>query len=415
MQQRNLADSILAALKDTPVVFLAGARQVGKSTLCQWLAENGHTARYLTLDDAAVLAAARADPGGFLASLAGPVILDEAQRVLDLSLAIKAAVDRSRKPGRFLLTGSANVLLLPRLAEALAGRMEVLILWPFSQGELRGTKESFADAVFADPWNIEGRFDEARGALLKKVAVGGYPPACERKDPERRKAWFGSYLTTILQRDIRDLANVEGLVALPRLLALVASRAGGLLNHADLSRGAGIPQTTLKRYMALLETTFLVRTVPAWSSNLGLRLTKSPKLFLCDTGLLAYLLGWQPEETRGAGNMMGAALENFVVMELTKQITWSKGRPGLFHFRTQTGQEVDIVLENARGEIVGIEVKASSLVDSKDFKGLRVLAAATGERFRRGVVLYTGNEVLPFGPNLYAAPAAALWSRPKGV
>ena len=410
MIRRNISTALQEALGDNPVVLLHGARQTGKSTLAQWLASGEHPARYLTLDDAAVLAAARGDPAGFIAGLEGPVVLDEIQRAPDLFLAIKAAVDRDRGPGRFLLTGSANVMLLPQLSESLAGRMEVLTLWPLSQGEIEGVKEGFIDAVFSDSLPVKIKNQENLSELIARLLRGGYPVVHGRISEARQKAWFGSYVTTILQRDVRDLANIEGITALPRLLSLLAARATSLLNLSELSRSIAMPQTTLKRYLALLEATFLIQTRPAWSSNLGKRLVKAPKLVLCDTGLMSHLLGSSKKQLTADTNLLGPLMENFVVMELQKQAAWSQVQPRLFHFRTQTGQEVDLVLEDSAGHVVGIEVKVAATVSTQDFKGLRALAELTGRRFHRGVVLYTGTESVPFGPRLHALPVSALWN-----
>jgi predicted AAA+ superfamily ATPase len=409
MLERHIAPSLLEALADTPVVLLHGARQTGKSTLVQWVATEKHPARYLTFDDAGVLAAARHDPAGFLAGLEAPLVLDEVQRVPELFLTIKGVVDRDRRPGHFLLTGSANVLLLPRLSESLAGRMEILTLWPFSQGEIEGRREGFVDGVFAE--TLPRLTDEGtdRGDLTRRLLTGGYPEILERETTPRRSAWFGSYITTILQRDVRDLAHIEGLTALPRLLALLAARVMALVNSAELSRSIGLPLSTLKRYMALLEQTFLIQMVPASSGNLGKRLVKAPRLLLSDSGLAAHLLGADAERLARDPRLLGSLLENFVAMELRKQIAWSRTRPQMFHFRTQTGQEVDLVLEDRSGRIVGIEVKAGATVDSRDFRGLWSLAEAVGRRFRRGVVLYTGSAAIPFGANLHALPISALW------
>ena len=403
--QRRLSEALLRALDDTPVVLLHGARQTGKTTLARHLAES-HPARYITLDDAVILAAARQDPAGFLAGIDGPVVLDEIQRAPDLLLAIKAEVDRHRRPGRFLLTGSANILLLPKLSESLAGRMEILTLRPFSQGEIAGRGETFIATLFAASLPLN---DATAHNLACRVMRGGYPPAVERVDPDRRRAWFGSYITTILERDVRDLAHIEALTSLPRMLGLIAGRAAGLVNFAELSRSLAIPQTTLKRYFALLEATFLVQLLPAWSNNLGKRLIKAPKLFLNDTGLAAYLLGVSEDRLEHEGPLRGALLENFVAAELAKQASWSSQHPHLFHFRTAAGQEVDFVLENASGAIAGIEVKASATVTAHDFAGLRALAEIAGPRFHRGVVLHTGDAAVPFGSNLCALPVSALW------
>lgn len=412
MIPRHIQPRLLAALDDTPVVLLHGARQTGKTTLVRAIAEGKHAAEYLTFDDPAVLAAAETDPLGFVNRFDGPVVLDEVQRVPKLALAIKYAVDRNRRPGRFLLTGSANVLQVPNLSDSLAGRMEIQTLWPFSQDEIEGTRESLIDTLFGAKFpKVGGRIRDDRKAvpLIDRLIRGGYPEAQERKSPDRRQEWFISYISTILQRDIRDLANIEGLTMLPRLLALLATRAGSLLNSADIARSVQIPQTTLKRYIALLETTFLVQMLPPWSSNLGLRLVKSPKLYLSDTGLLVHLLGTDRERLQANPSQFGHVLEDFMVTELRKQASWSKARPRLFHYRTQTGQEVDIVLEGDGGRIVGIEVKAGATITAEDFKGLRHLAEAAGDRFHRGVLLYGGKESLPFGTGLYALPITAIW------
>ncbi len=410
MIQRHLTRRVLEALQDTPVVYIQGARQTGKSTLVEAIARGPHRARYYTLDAATVLAAAQADPEGFIAALSGPVVLDEVQRAPEIALAVKADVDKQRTPGRFLLTGSASVLALPRVSDSLAGRMELLTLWPFSQGELEGTRESFADRAFAGAERPEdGSKALGPSALIDRVLLGGYPVVQTRKSAERRAAWFESYITTILQRDVRDIAQVENLAQVPRLLALLASRAGSLINYADLARSLATPQSTLKRYMALLEATLLVRRLPAWSANLGSRLIKSPKLLLTDTGLLAHLLGLEPARAARDRTLFGHVLENFVAMELVKQLTWSQGRFQLFHFRTTAGRKVDLLLEDAAGNLVGIEVKAGATVEAKDFAGLRFLADLVGERFRQGFVLHTGDSAVSFQKNLHALPVEFLW------
>ncbi len=409
MLWRNVTPGLLEARADSPVVFLSGARQTGKSTLARWLVSKKGVVRYLTLDDAGVLSSARADPAGFVAGLDGPVVLDEVQRAPELFLAIKASVDRNRRPGRFLLTGSTDILLLPRLSESLAGRMEILTLWPLSQGEIEGVTEGFVDLLFGrTPLPVTGSSRE-RHQLIGKMLAGGYPEILGRHAPDRRRAWFGSYITAILQRDVRDLSNIEGLTALPRLLTLLATRATSLLNFAELSRQAALPQSTLKRYLTLLETTFLVQVLPPWSGNLGKRLIKSPKLIINDSGLMSYLLGLNDGVALGGTPLLGSLIENFVIAELRKQVAWSQTRPQLFHFRTLAGQEIDIVLEDTSGRLVGIEVKASATISAHDFKGLKLLAEEAGKRFHRGVVLYTGTQSIPFGARLHALPVSSLW------
>ncbi|HUH38515.1 MAG TPA: ATP-binding protein [Spongiibacteraceae bacterium] len=403
MYPRSIHAILAEALSDTPVVLLNGARQTGKSTLVQALRPG---LRYLTLDDPVVLAAARADPFGFVAALDEPVCLDEVQRAPELFLAVKAAVDKDRRPGRFLLTGSANVLMLPQMADSLAGRMEIIELWPLAQSELNRRGGSVIDRLFAGDFAQNYPFD--RAGFISRLVAGGYPEATQRTGERRLGAWFDSYLATILQRDVKDLANIEGLTELPKLVRLLAVRSGGLLNFAELARSTGIPQTTLKRYMALLETLFLIRQVPAWSSHLGKRLQKSPKLFLSDYGLMAHLQGLGAAQLRGQHGLPGGLVEAFVHAELAKHQTWAALPTRLMHYRTSPGVEVDFVLENRRQELVGIEVKAAATVTGKDFNGLRHLRDTTPAQFKRGVLLYTGEQVVHFDDQMTAVPMGLL-------
>ena len=415
MFHRHIAGNLLQALEDTPAVLVNGARQTGKSTLVQSTLLLKRGRQYLTFDDPGVLAAAKRDPNGFIAGLNTAVTLDEVQHVPELFPVIKAAIDRKREAGRFLLAGSANVLLLPKLSESLAGRLELLTLWPFSQGEMKGIREGFIDALFSKQpvWTSGAAGEIRREELFETILAGGYPLAVARHTGARRKAWFQSCLTTILQRDVRDLAHVADVTALPRLLGVVAARAGGLLNFADLSRTLALPQTTLKRYFALLEATFLVQLLRPWSSNLGQRLIQTPKVYLDDTGLLAQLTGLTVERLKVDGALAGGVLENFVLMELRKQSAWSESQPEFFFWRTAAGQEVDIVLEDSAGRLVGIEIKAGATLGGRDVRGLQAMATATGKRWVRGVVLYTGTEVIPFAANLHGLPVSRLWATPK--
>ena len=412
MLRRHLIGRLLDGLADTPAVLVNGARQTGKSTLVQSAELAGQNRHYLTFDDPGILAAAKRDPNGFVAGLNMPVTLDEVQHVPEIFPVIKAAIDRKRLPGRFLLTGSANVMLLPKLSASLAGRMEVLTLWPFSQGEIHGVQETFVDTLFSQkPVGWAGKTATVRrDELLEIVLAGGYPLALARQSATRRDTWFQSYVMTMLQRDIRDLADIADVTAVPRLISVVAARAGGLLNFADLSRSVALPQTTLKRYFALLEATFLVQLLRPWARNLGKRIIQTPKVYLNDTGLLAYLLGATVDRLKAEGNLAGTALENFVLMELRKQSTWSATQPELFYWRTASGQEVDVVLEDRTGRIVGVEVKAAATLSGNDVRGLQALATAAGKHWGRGVVLYTGTEVIPFSANLHGVPLSRLWS-----
>lgn len=415
MLPRRTAARLLDALRDRPVVFLTGARQCGKSTLARAIASAEHPGRYLTFDSLATLASARTDPEGFLRSLDGAVVLDEVQRCPELLLPIKAAVDNDREPGRFLLTGSTSVLVLPQIADALVGRVEILVLRPLSQSEIDGRTGNLVDALFADELLKLDAGATSEADLAARIRRGGFPEAVAMEGPERRAAWFDSYITTLLQRDVRDLAQIEKLPRLPDLARLLATRVGTLLNLSELSRATQLSQSTLRRYLALLEGVYLVSRVPAWSSNLGKRLVKSPKLYFGDTGLAAHLVGADLDEAPTLPEPRGALLENFVWNELDKEASWSRTRPRIHHYRSHGGAEVDFVLEDARGRCVGVEVKASSRVAKSDFRWLDGLQSELGERWVRSVLLHTGTETLPFGPASVALPVSALWRARGGT
>jgi hypothetical protein len=409
MKKRNLTSVLLRSLSDAPVALLMGPRQVGKSTLVECIAENEHPADYFTLDSRGVYDAAAIDPEGFVDGLDDNCVIDEVQRVEELFLAIKRSVDKKRKPGKFLLTGSANPFFLPGISESLAGRMEIHTLWPFSQGELSGDCDGFVDKAFSNE-RLNFNSIPNQEKLSEILVRGGYPEIQERDDPDRRDAWFESYLSAMIHRDLRDLKNIKNVSELSSLLSVTATRATELLNVAGISSNIGIPQTTLKRYLALLEAGFLLIKIPSWRPNLGKRLTKSAKIFLTDSGLLCHLLGCGVERLLDERKRFGRVLENFVAMELHKQIGWSQKRVELYHFRTYNGEEVDFVLESADGTLVGVEVKSRRTVRGDDFENLRFLNDQIPEKFHRGIVLYTGEEFVPVSQNLEAYPLSALWS-----
>ncbi len=410
MYQRHLLQSVLDALSDTPAVFIRGPRQSGKTTLVQQIAAEHHPAGYVTLDDLTVLSAALRDPVAFVLNIPKPVIVDEVQRVPDLLLAIKADIDRNRVPGRYLLTGSGNVLTLPRVSDALVGRMEILTLWPLSQGEILGISDDFISRVFSENTPELLSPPEDTDHISERIIRGGFPEPLGRTSMKRKSAWFDAYITTLIERDIRDMSQIQDLAALPRLLQLLATRTASLLNQSEMSRACGLPNSTLGRYLNLLQAIFLIQTLPAWSGNLGKRLVKSPKLFLADTGILCHLLGVSTETGLANHSMAGNMMENFVMCELRKQLSWSNQRTTPYHFRSHTGQEVDLILEDPAGRIVGIEVKLSQTVSSKQFKGLRNLKEIIKDRFLRGIVIYAGENSVPFEDNLFAMPVSSLWT-----
>ena len=404
---RNIQPKLIKALSRSPVTLLTGARQTGKTTLIKSLGkERGYS--YITFDDIRFLSAAKNDPIGFINGLVKPVILDEVQRVPEIFLAIKQHVDENRQPGLFALTGSANPLLLPQLGDSLAGRMEILELFPLSQGELQGITDTFVEWAFKEQTQLVPE-KLSKDTLYHKIITGGYP-LVQDLDADSKDAWFNSYTTALLQRDVQDLAHISGLSEFPHLLQLLATRTATLLNTAELARTSGLATTTLHRYLTLLKTLFLVDFQRPWSSHLGKRLVKSPKTYFVDTGLVSFLLSLDSDKALSNPQLMGPVLENFVQAEIIKQVSWSSVRIKPYHFRTQNGIEVDIVLENGSGQLVGIEIKNSETVTPKDFKGLTHLQETTQDKFVKGIVLYAGSEIIPFGAQLYAMPISSLWA-----
>ncbi len=412
MYQRNIRSTVLEVLKDFPVVLISGARQTGKTTLVRSLLNPGNQFRYETLDDVGVLASVKEDPAGFIRQFREPVIIDEVQRAPEIFLPIKQAVDSQQKPGMFILTGSANVFTLPRLSDSLAGRMVILTLWPLSQDELMGARGDLISKVFDEEFSLTKPSPMTRQDLLSRIVAGGYPRALAARSSSNRSLWFQSYVSELLERDVRDLSQVKSLTEFPTLLRVLAARSSTLLNLSEISRTTGLQQDTLKRYFSMLQALFLVIPQPAWTANVGRRLTKTPKTTMNDSGLLAHLAGINEQRLTQDNLLLGQALETFVVSELRKQATWSDTQVDIFHFRDVKGYETDIVLENQAGEIVGIEVKAAATLRWDDFKGLEKLRETAGKRFKRGILIYTGDNVLSFKGH-YSVPIQCLWQNVK--
>lgn len=406
---RAITPRLLTALGDTPAVMLVGPRQAGKSTLVQSLAGGPHPARYLSLDDLRTLDAARRDPVGLIESADGPLIIDEVQRAPELLLPIKASIDRDRRPGRFILTGSAQVMLLPKVSESLAGRVELHTLWPFSQAEMEGVTGRIVELLLDESSRPGGAPTSTREDLIERIVRGGFPEAVAR-ETDRREEWLAAYLTATVQRDLRDLANIERLAQVPAVLASLASRVRAPLNKTEVGSSVGIPRTSLDRYLTLLEHVFLVYRLPAWHTNRIKQIAKAPKILLSDSAMLTHLLRTDPVRLAEDDTLLGVVLECFVGMELAKQLSATKTRASLLHMRTATGAEVDFILEGADGRMAGIEVKVSATVRGEDFRHLARVRDQIGERFVRGVVLYTGGERLPFGERLEAWPLSMLWT-----
>ncbi len=396
-------------MADSPVVLIHGPRQCGKTTLARLVGDElGYS--YFSFDDDVQRGAAQADPVGYVADLPERVILDEVQRVPGLFTSLKAAVDARRLPGRFILTGSANVLLVPKLAESLAGRMEILKLHPLAQAELARDKTDFLLALFHKKFKTGSTGRRLGRELAERMTAGGYPAALARATARRRAAWYRDYSETMVQRDIRDLVRISLMDALPRLLTLAAGQTSQLLNVSDLAAPFQVSRPTINEYLTLLSRIFLLDELPPWHSSRLSRLIKTPKLHMGDTGLACALLGLDAEGLLRDRPLFGRILETFIYQELRRQASWQEDAVSFSHFRDKDKVEVDFVLESG-GRLVGIEVKASSTVASEDFKGLRKLQQAVQRGFALGVVLYDGEAVAPFGTDLYAVPISMLWGK----
>lgn len=424
--RRHIAARVSQSLKDTPAVLVNGPRQCGKTTLVKQFAEvfpwdavddtvsqdasGGMT--YLTLDDPAVLEAARLDPVGLVRQL-DRAIIDEVQRAPQLLLALKLSIDQDRRPGRFLLTGSANLLSLPQIADSLAGRMEVHALLPLSQSELQGRPNDFLQRALAQDWPIRhpdwvippvnGQVDMVLNAL-----AGGYPEMRSRASPARRSAWAKAYIQTLVERDVQDIAKIDHLSDVPRLLEVAAAHCGQLFNAVQIGGQLQMDRRTAEKYLDILEKLFLVQRLPAWGRNELGRLMKSPKLHFLDAGLQASLMRLTPDMLITHRDRWGSTLETWVYAELRKALALNDDAWHLAHYRDKDQVEVDFVLESPLRKIIGIEVKAAASVQVQDFKGLRKLQNHTGTDFLTGIVLYDGDKALSFGDGLWAVPLAAL-------
>ena len=404
---RWIKPRIAEAMADTPVVLLAGPRQAGKTTLVRQVAEHG--LRYLTLDDELTLLSAREDPVGMIRSLDRAVI-DEIQRAPSLLLAIKKSVDEDRRPGRFLLTGSANLMALPTVTDSLAGRMETLSLLPLSQSEIAGQSRNWIDSVFTGQLPRPGssaRTDDLVGRVLR----GGYPEAILRATARRRTAWARQYLDAILARDVRDVAGIEKLDQLPRFLRALAQTAGQMCNYTQLGGQVGLDGKTAAKYISVFEHMYLLKRVDVWARNRLNRVVKAPKLQFIDAGLLATLLDLTADEVEKDRTRFGNVLETFVFGELLKHTTTAESDYRLLYYRDADKVEVDVVIENAVGQVVGVEIKSAATVKEGDLRGLRKLAGLAGDSFKMGVLLYDGDETMPLSDGIWAAPLSTLWGK----
>ena len=407
---RHIKTRVAEAMSDTPEVLLAGPRQAGKTTLVRQIAGEGR--RYLTLDDQLTFLSAQEDPVGLIRSLDRAVI-DEIQRAPELLLAIKKSVDEDRRAGRFLLTGSANLMALPTVADSLAGRMETLTLLPLSQSEIEGVSTNWIDSVFSDHFPIPG--SAMHDDLVERVLKGGYPEAITRSSTRRRMTWARQYVDAIIQRDVRDVASIEKLDQLPRFLQALAQTAGQMCNYTQLGGRVGLDSKTASRYIGVLEQMYLLKRVEVWSPNHINRVVKSPKLQFIDSGLLASLLNLTPEAVERDRSRFENLLETFVFGEILKHATTAESEYRVMYYRDADKFEVDVVIESPQGELVGVEIKAAATVKGSDLRGLKKLSGLAGTQFKIGLLLYDGTEVMPSGDGLWALPLSTLWGRSVSV
>ena len=406
---RFLAPVVREALTDTPVVCVVGPRQSGKTTLVQHLAPDR---AFFSLDENNYYQTAALDPSGFVAALPDAVTVDEIQRVPALLPAIKRAVDQSRRPGRFLLTGSANLLLLPTVTESLAGRMEIVQLQPLTEAEKERKNGRFLIDLLQGALKPNIRPETTTGGptLAERLVAGGYPEPLTRS-PVRARQWHRQYLRGIIERDVREVARVRDARELARLLELLALRSAQLFNASNLANDLGVHRETVEHFVTVLERLFLVRRLPAWHRNTAKRLIRSPKVHLLDSGLAATLADLTVADWLNNRERMGNLLESFVVQQLSAQAAWTDPDLRFWHYRDKDRVEVDAVITRGR-KTWGIEVKAAASVTSRDGRGLARLADHCGKDFEQGILFYDGRDIFPLtDKRMLAVPLSELWRR----
>ena len=405
--KRYAKGAIKEALLDTPVVFIMGARQSGKTTLVRELTDDSW--HFVNLDDQTQLTAIKQDPIGFINTHSDkPIAIDEIQRAPELLLAIKLSVDKDRRPGRFLLTGSANALLLPQVSDSLAGRIETIVLNPLSECEINNTRPYFLQAIMQGK-QVEAKKATDKALLIQRVVSGCFPEPLQRTTEKRTKAWHEQYITSLVQKDMVDLGAIEHPDKMLQLLRLTAYYSGKLVNFNEMGGKLGLSALTTQKYLILIEQLFLLRKLPAWHSNEYKRLVKTPKLHLTDTGLICAIRDIDSNRLVMDPSVFGPLLETFVINELQKQAAWIESTVSFYHYRDKDKVEVDCVIENADRECFAIEVKASATLSNSDFKGLKRFKSIAKDRFKIGVLLYCGEKTLSFGDGLFAIPVSALW------
>ena len=408
VKRRHIHDVVVDALGASRAVAVVGPRQAGKSTLVAQIARTTLGARVTTLDNDIAREWALDDPAGFVTQLGTPAVIDEVQRAPGVLLAIKRVVDSSNAPGQFLITGSADLRLMPTVLDTLPGRVEYFNLWPFSQGEINGQVETFLDGLRRGVPPNRGGAPIGLGAYAEQIAAGGFPGSLGLS-PRRREGFFAGYVDALVGRGINDVAGIRQPRAIEPLLRLIAARSGAILKLAGLATDLRIDAKTVGAYIAVLERLCAVVILPAWSGNLGHRIVKSPRVHIADTGLHCHLTGIDAAALSENHQTAGPVLETFVVNELVRQRGWVDRPPTLHHLRSESGNEVDVVAQWPSGQVAGIEVKAAATVSRRDFAGLRLMRDRLGDRFVCGVVLYCGEATIPIGDRLWAVPLEGLW------
>jgi predicted AAA+ superfamily ATPase len=410
--RRNVENIVKETLNDTPVTVIQGARQVGKSTLAIMVAQDFNYTS-VTLDSEITIAAAKENPYEFVSQKKdGLLIIDEIQKYPELLNSVKLSVDKDRRPGRFLITGSANILELRDSNESLAGRAETIFLEPFSVGEMRGIKEDFVSVLMNEDIlsSLQKVTPMTRTEYAQFIESGGYPDA-QKRISRRRKAYFKNYLSRVLDHDAVELSGLAHIDRLQTIYAFLAGNPAQTYIRANVSRTLGIPESSMNAYIHLLKNLCLLHSLPSWGKNYSKRAVNRPKIILSDTGLVCSVNGITADFLSNIenGNALGPLLEAFVITEIIKQQTWSSVDYTLFHYRDSDNKEVDLLLELKCGKIIAFEIKASSSFSNSDFSGMKLLRNLLGERFHCGILLYTGSDVLPFGEKLYAAPISTIW------
>ena len=391
-----------------PVVYLAGPRQAGKSTLVKSLIHP--TRDYFTMDNLQTLNSAKQNPQGFVKLRKNPCIFDEIQRCPELLLPIKEFVDSTREKGHFILTGSADILSIPQAADSLAGRMAIFELLPLSAQEILGNQKNWIAEIFADPTPdvFVNQSPITYEDICQLVISGGYPDAYKSNSKKYKNVWFESYIKTMIERDLREINDYKSIVRTHRLFQLLALRSSTIVNMMDFARSSDIPASSLTIYLDAIESLFLIKRIPGYYSNLNSRLTKAPKIYLVDSGLMCHQVNIASVQNPWEHREWGQVFETFVVNEIRKQLSWLDTTLGLYHYRTHQGKEIDLILENRNQEIIAIEIKASQTVTSNMSKNFAQIKADTGDKFKIGLIIYTGNSIEVLGDGVYAIPLSCI-------